>query len=446
MQQNAKTILFKLIDKIILVALLVVTTLFIMNVYGKKVSIDPHPDFDKIYKEVEDKAVNSKHPWVDLPHDVVVQTVAGFRMPDDVFQANPQIFPTIIIDDRPKDEWGSVRFVWTKDSEPQPVEKKLPFPVQQLLMTIGNPSIVAVENIADKPEMIILKPLAAGKTTVEFSKEGKKVGKIDVEGLFEGPPQTTLTPPKNFTVEAGQGEIIVSWLSAQIENGKITFYRIYKKEADEEPKCILVIPGEPPQMEPPPEGFELKTKLPNGSDGPVIKLKEGKYTFVDKNAVGDTPYSYAIEVAGLDSENKETNAATEPETIKVDERFKIVFTLPVSPMPGMEPEAQVEISVFYQAEGQPGAWVSKKFNVRKGMPVGCVADINQPGKKIKGVNFSTGYRVLDIIPDEPRIKSTTDIKDASGEVIGQREVEGKRHRLLLINERGSIKVLWHELN
>lgn len=484
MRRSFKHFVFSTFDKAIALVLALALVVYIIVVFSRGQQGGNLVELQKLLENIENIQRNSVHQPSVLDKDYLTQTIGGFR--PDIEGAVPRQYifggsPTT----KDPEAWKLPASFQIQEEEPAPgpVERDVPPMLAGCEIRVERPNAVKAEWAKDRPHILIISAVGAGSSTVELIHAGKTYGPINVNVAFLGKPVPTVSTPVQFTVTAEQGQTVLSWRASAASFSTVTVYRIYRGEkstaltpylavqvAKKRPAKQIALPPPPPP--PPPSGGvvkggpqepkggpasgasqgtgspaappppaseqyeEVPTVAPDGTPGPMVKFDGATFTLNDRQVLGGATYYYTIQAVAVDKYKKAlTSAKTEVKEVLVEESFKIkFFTL-------SRTSVKLVISVFHVPEQGPGSWVEQSFvMIERGEPVGWkMADVVVPGQNIhlKNVDFSTGYQVLDILNDEPRAK-----EEDSGD---DKQVQETRQKLLLINDKGRIKVLWPEL-
>jgi len=237
-----------------------------------------------------------------------------------------------------------------------------------------------------------------------------------------------------------QGQVELAWAGSRTTKATVLKYRIYKGESAKElePYVRVLIP----EKIDPEKGLPA-VRIAGGKPAGTVKVKGSTFVFDDADVDGGVRYWYAADAAGQDNEKKQPLASARSGLVSVEvtEAFKISFFT-------LAPDfVAIVVLVFHDpdpGDDEPGQNVEYMFRrgVTRGQFVGWkIAQVRVQKKVLKNVDFSTGYQILDIVNGERRIQVLQGPEDADGAVV-KREREEKRQKLLLINARGRIKVLW----
>ena len=153
-------------------------------------------------------------------------------------------------------------------------------------------------------------------------------------------------------------------------------------------------------------------------------------------------YWYDIEARGADLEKPPQpviSSRAGAKTARIEEPFRLTFR-------GRSQDlVSIQVAVLHAVQAEQREWVAQTFLVARGQFVGhTVHRVSLGGGRVaENVAFGTGYQMLDILGSERQYTSAP-VKNMKGEVIGTRQTEVVRQKVLLINRRGHIKVLGPE--
>jgi len=437
MRSSVGSTAFQVFDKVI-AAVLVLVVLYSVTMALMK---QPRDEIDRqgveaLLKKIERVQKQSRHKATELKEDHLSLTVGGFHPNIAGSKPRPYIFGGQIIK---KDYFEPVELVKPLKGDPQPKTRKMLLAHARAKIEIVDPKIVNVAWSKEDPGTLVFLALGAGETKVRLLADRRVLGEIDVTVTPQVEEKPFIGAPANFAVTPGQGQAELSWSPPEeVKNAKLTQYRI-SKGLDQENQSLylsVVIP------DPLPQPAVLPSVLANQKPGPNVNWNGVSFSVADRNIQGGVAYWYAVEAAGADKAGKPVEAEEKagPTTVIVPEGFEIKFR-----KLGPNVVAFV-VSVFHKPDPKKdGQWVTHRFNqgVQRGQPVGWrVAEVVLPeGGKFLDVDFSTGYQLLDILNGERRSRRE-EIKDEQGNVIRVLEQKEKEQKVLIINTRGRIKVLW----
>ncbi len=437
MRSSVGSTAFQVFDKVI-AAILVLVVLYSVTMALMKRPADEidRQGVEALLKKIDRVQKQSRHKATELKEDHLSLTVGGFHPNIAGSKPRPYIFGGQVIK---KDYFEPVALVKPLKGDPQPKTRKMLLAHARAKIAIVDPKIVKVAWSNEDPGTLVFWALGAGETKVRLLlADGRVLGEIGVTVTLQVEEKPFIGAPANFAVTPGQGQAELSWSPPEVKNAKLTQYRISKGLGRENQSLHLSVAIPDPLPQP----AVLHSVLANQKPGPNVNWNGVSFSVADRNIQGGVAYWYAIEAAGVDKAGKPVGAAEKagPTTVIVPEGFEIKFR-----KLGPNVVAFV-VSVFHKPDpAKDGQWVTHRFNrgVQRGQPVGWrVAEVVLPGGgKLLDVDFSTGYQLLDILNGE-RKSDKQEIKDDQGNVIRVLEQKEKEQKVLIINARGRIKVLW----
>lgn len=444
MRSSFGSTIFRFVDKVFVLVLALLALFYVLGVIISKPPSVVDPDLvDSWIKQIQQKQAESRHEETRLTKDYLTSVIGSFH-PDFVgFETRASIFsppggvPQPPIPTLPRE----IRLSKPIGEGPgEPALRRVPDVFADAEIQVTDEAVVRVEWSGDESSALQLTPLGEGTSEVTLSKDGKVLGKTNIVVEIEKTDTPVVLEPADFTAAPEQGRVKIAWRTARVAYVTLTEYRVYKGEGDGDPGLWLLM-SLPAEMS---DGAELPTVIEKtGKPGPVVVWIDGRFSLTDEDIDADVQYRYAVDAVGKDKDDAPiTGSLAGPVNIRVEEPFRIEFrTL-------SQDAVTLVVSVFYVPEDEgEGTWVTRSFiPVERGSPVGWkVSEVRPPGTnlRIADLDFSTGYQVLDILNEQRRIQKEDEIKDRdTGEVIGVRQHEETRQKVLLINERGRIKVLW----
>jgi len=439
---------FQLFDKVI-VAILAILALF----YGAKAFIEKPAQDDTAgtIKTLETRVLQQQegftHDRRELLKDYLTETVGGFR-PDIVgvdLGGKHHLFGG------PRKIWRtSVKLVKLLEAPAKPTDCVIPPEcAAEGVKDQMAPGGVVTYQLDRAKRLVRLSPLREGGTVIQFLRDGKPVGRIDVTVSAEAEKERSISVPAEFAAVAGQGRAELSWGPAKAVEATVTQYRIYKAkdpnqlaEKELQPFLVVSVKGELKADQ------VLDTSRTDGDETPPAVFDGKRFRLADPDVEREVTHWYAVDAAGTAKDGKVALASagkSRPVSVKIVEAFEdIEFQSWASDLALLVVYVQWEVGEDAK-EGEPAQKKERvrldyKFQVERGQPVGWpVPAVILRGKKprrIPNVDFSTGYRLLDILDRQARVKKI----ERRGKVVQIQEEN--RPKVLLISERGRIKVFW----
>lgn len=442
MRTTFGSVAFRLFDKVIVVILVLLALSYVAAVVIRK----PDVVFPKDYVEgrkakVREAQRRSRHKRRQLTTDYLSETVGSFR--PDLVGFEPRQYIMGGKPDTPLILKLAPVTLDIKEDQPLPSVEKTYKGYANAEIRVDDEGAVKVEVLKKDP--LVLRFVAGqqesrqqAETKVRLLKDGNEVAYIPVRVLVARELVARIFAPR-LTVKQRQGQVDLTWPASGTIKATVQEYRIYKGESAKElePYVRVTIPAKID-----PEKALSAVRIAGGEPAGTVKVKGSNFVFEDSDVGGGVRYWYAIDAAGQDNEKKKplASAKSTPVSVEVTEAFRIKFyTL-------SDDFVEIVVTVFHVPAGdEPGKNVSYKFRrgITRGQFVGWkMAQVRVRGQKqvFEDVDFSTGYQILDIVSGERHALALQGPKGADG-AAAKREREEKRQKLLLINERGRIKVL-----
>jgi hypothetical protein len=464
MRSTFGSVVFQVFDKVIVAILVLLALLFVaFAVIREPASVIDRKEVEALKKTVRKKQKRSVHKTKPLTVDYLGATVGAFRPGLAVFEPRSRVGGAIVVDKVHKYQ----RQTFVRIPGEPLAAKSLTVEKDHAgaEIRILNNKLVKAEWVKDKPRVLALTPLETDskkleRTTIELFKEDRKVAVIPVLSRFSPPRKPTISPPR-IAAQHTQGKVRLTVGKAGTVQSVVTEYLIYRGESEAglEPYLRIIIPDGSD-----PEAVPSVVRAADGKPAGKVKVVPIGFVFVDSDVDGGVRYWYAAKAVGKSKKDGKPlrSGKSSPVVVNVPEGFKIRFYT-------LSPDyVAVVVTVRHvPADGGPAVELEHTFRrgVVRGQVVGwMVPEVTVPGQKdkIKNVDFSTGYQILDIVNGERRVrkerpgaaaepaKPAKRAKPAKAaepakpvaEDENVREYEEKRQKLLLINERGRIKVLW----
>jgi hypothetical protein len=440
MRSSLGSTAFQMFDKIV-VAVLVLLTIFylaITFVEEPKVTID-RAEVDRLIGQIKLKQDAFKHKPTPLVVDYLTAAVGDFHpdasavRPRDSFftpkrkddSVDPPLPSSIVLIVRP----GDTRLSFASHSCPKKLlgsEVKIAAGGEQLITAVlenGRLKITAKLGIA-----------ANGKTQVQLVKDGKVGATVEVNIKFVPDVAVEDIPaPKDFIAKSNKSQVPLTWKAAVPNNATIKRYVVLRAEGER--------PAVPYVAVPIPEKLEKNKELSalyvaDNTPAPSVFWDGTWFVLVDQRLQGGMTYTYQVRAEGIGTRTKKTieGKVSKPQIVKIVELFKLrFFSL------GRQ-AVTIEVSkVHTRKDGESVAVFHRFTPVERGQSVGWkLPRVSVPNEvAAKNVDLGTGYQVLDILNNERYIRRED--KDADGNV--KRQWENTQQKVLLIGERGRIKVL-----
>ena len=422
MRRSMRSNVFRMFDKVIVAALLFVAVIyFAIEFTREQVKVIDPATVDRLLAELDKKERSASHKETPLVTDYMTGTMGGMRPDLTAIEPRDGIFgrPAKPVPPFPTD---------IKLTLPPPPAPAKPFETDLSSDDAACDAKVPDDKIAkarvDKDKRLLrVDPVGPGRTRLQMLRGQDVVHDIPVVvELVDVEPK--IGPPRQFAAAPGQGQVELSWETPDLTEATVKEYRVHRQEPGRNEQLLVRIPV-PAPLEP---GAQLPTIGADGKPGAPATHKAGRFSLVDPTAQGGIMYNYTVLAAGVDKKAKVLEGPRAgPVSVQVEEPFKITYIHLSSIM------AAVVVEVFHvPAGGGAARTASSTFHVRPGQPVGW---------KVKDVDYSTGYQVLDILPDERWFKEVPKGKDEAGNPVLVQEEQQPYNALLIINERGRIKVL-----
>ncbi len=497
MRTTSGSIVFRYFDKA-LVAILALLALgyIVMAIVDRPEPVYPRGEVDRLINKIEATQLASRHTPTPLTEDYVGLTIGSLR--PDARGFRPREGVMIKLKDKPVRPLGRKDLALNPEGVPTPKDFSGLDEYANHEVRVLDEKIVKVEWSDAAPSTLTLTPITAGKTTVELVKGGQKRAWFEVVVIQEIRQDPTIYPPRAVSTKysRGQKHVVVGWTASATHDATVAEYVILKGEsaATLKPYVRVLVPKKPAPKEPAPAPKEPvpapkkpapapkervpapkepapapKKPVPAPKEGvpapkegapapkderaatPALKLialrvDSGKpaggaravgseFEFQDSEVEGGVRYWYAVEARGRT--DKEGTAIASKPSVKRAVTVPEVFVIRFRRL--SDDHVNIIVSLEYvPPEGGARKMLEYTFtNVMRGEPVGAIVGevpVRGQAERVRNVDFRTGYHVLDILNDER----------VSAPVPGDptREKEEKRQKLLLINARGRIKMLW----
>ncbi|MFO7898145.1 MAG: hypothetical protein R6V58_03680 [Planctomycetota bacterium] len=468
MAGSTGNIAFKLVDKVVVAVLAVLAVYYVgRSLLGPVEAGDPLGNINQRIDMLKQRQQASKHETEPLEQDYMTAAIGELR-PD--VEIVPAELPKL--EREPVKEGERRVTVNLRLAKDEPKTDVVELEPDEVGGEIKNtrPSVASAER-TETGEGVRVTALREGETEIRVTKDDRTVV-ISVLVSTREVVREIQAPP-TFTVRKQRGQVALLWGRSEALNAEVDEYWLYRQVGEGTARLYLratvrgvnLTPEEPPAA-----GVPLVT---TGADGepmphPVI-FDAGRFIYKEVRLAPEVRYRYTVVAVDLGPEGKPklTSEKAGPVVVQVEETFQIEFAAgnpnrvsvivikrvpdprerpaepagpeapaaapeaPEAPGAPEEPEPRpvrlVEVHGRFEIErGQPVGWVKSKHVER--LPDGKVLRFDEP------VDFSTGYRLLDILSNEKRVRR---LRGREG-----RGYEENRQKVLLINRRGRIKVLW----
>jgi|GEM_PF-5238928 len=443
MRRSFGSTVFRFFDKVLVLVLGILALFYVLSVIISKPPVVEDPVLVESWvKKIQQTQADSRHEETPLTTDYVTSVIGEFHPDFAAVEPRDGIFSWSGGGPRPPRDLLPPVIKLRKPfgkGPGEPFAQRVPASFAGAEIQVADEAVVEVRWSEAEPSALRLTPLGQGTSEVALVKDGK-VLKTNVEVEVAQADTPVVLEPVDFMATPEQGRVRIVWRPALVAYAMLTEYRVYKGEGEGDPGLWLRV-SLPAEMS---DGARLPTVVEKtGKPGPVVAWTDDRFSLTDDDIDADVQYRYAVRAVGKDKDDAPISGSLAgPVNVRVEEPFRIEFrTL-------SQDAVTLVVSVFHAPEGdEEGMWVTHSFlPVERGSPVGWkVAEVRPPGttRRFTNVDFSTGYQVLDILNEQRRIQKEDEIKDRdTGEVVGVRQHEETRQKVLLINERGRIKVLW----
>ena len=440
MQNTFGSTAFRVFDKIIVAILVLVTIIFVAAaVIRKPEKVVDTDEITRLKGVVMATQKRSTHTVSPLTQDYATATVGAFRpdlqgykMQRGIDFGKPHLYP---------------KQVFTRKEAPQrPRDVRVkPEHVGAEIRVVDGTAVKAVWSQGkNKKDIVLLTPITPVDTPEPVSTDVqliKRGGTVAVIPVLVNPKEVRdpeIEPPQ-LTVAHRQRKVKLVLTRSGTRDAIVEQYTIFKGESPNALEPFIRI-SVPPPVGPDADGEVTVVRVADGKPAGAIKAVPPRFEFMDSDVDGGVRYWYAADAAGKDTRKKREplkSKMSKPVVVNVPEAFKIKFYT-LSP-----DHVMVVVSVMHAPpDGAALQHVEYTFRrgVVRGQAVGWkVARVKLPGRRgvVRNVDFSTGYQILDIVNGERRVNK---VRPAGGGAV--REDEERRQKLLLIDERGRIKVLW----
>jgi hypothetical protein len=434
MRQSMASTAFRMFDKIIVAALGLITLFYLVIalVQEPKVTIDPE-QVKIAVDQIQRKEASFKHQGAPLTVDYLTASVGAFR-PDAkavlprayLFTETPGEAPVVTLPDE-------IRFE-VRPEAPAPAPRLLPSPKEwvgsQIRIAESDARLVEAAWVDDRLRIAAKGPAGTARVALVQDGEVKKEIRVRIEAI-KIVVQENIGTPAGFVASVNKGQVPMTWRPAPVLNATVRRYVILRGDEEKKPEPYVTIAL--------PEALEPNAQVPatylNGAEAPSAFWDGQQFIFVDRRLDSGVAYTYQIRAEGVgQSGAKLVGGVGGPAKVVIEELYKLrLFSL--------SPEAvTIEVTVVHTRENGESVDVAGRFtSLVRGQEVGwTLPRVPVPGQAAaENVDFSTGLQILDILNDQRYIRRED--KDAEGNV--KRQWEGTRQKVLLISERGRIKVL-----
>ena len=450
---------FRVFDKVIVAILVLLTLMFVaVAVIRTPAKVVDAKEVQRLINTVRKKQERSVHTIKPLTQDYASSTVGAFRPDLTAFRFRIDIDHRIVTYEKQK---------LKRIAGAAPVTKRFEVKAEHagLEIRVADKTIVKSVWAKDEKGILLLTPLETGtskdeNTEVELIRKDRVVAVIPVLSEFKGRQDPTIFAP-SVAAQHVDRKVRVELGKARTIDAVVAEYTVFKGESPKtlEPFVRVIMPdGSDPDAKP------SVVRAADGQPAGKIEVLPVGLALMDGDVDGGVRYWYAAKASGKSKTDDKLlkSGRSEPASVDVPEAFKIRFYT-LSP-----DHVMVVVSVLHTPpDGGPARELEHSFRrgVVRGQVIGWkVAEVKVAGQRdrINNVDFSTGYQLLDIINGERRIRKEQPVQPRPApeprpadngaaapepaprpapRAVNVREHEEKRQKLLLINERGRIKVL-----
>ncbi len=447
MASSAGGILFKVIDKAIVALLALLAIIFV----GRALLDRPEPevspaDVEARIENLRRKQEESRHEIPPLDKDYLTAAIGDFR-PDVAVSEVELPAPERPVAPPDARHLETVRLSLDELDDPRDIE--LVDEEWEAQVHVQHSDVVDAQIITDE-RLMRLTPRSAGRTQVTLRKDDEIIVLVPV--IVAPPERRRIARPPRFSVTVEDARARLTWEQPATVNAEIDEYRLYRSANDESPALLLRAVVKDVDLDPevvPPDGIVLETRAADDTQMPQpVVFKDRAFTYRDRDLAPNVDYEYvlfAVEL-GPDDEPAVTSEQAGPLSVHLEEPFEIEFITASADRATFDvittvkpPESERDPALENDEFDEPTpVEVRARFHVRRGQPVGWVKSRHierRPDRTVlrfdEPVDFTTGYRLLDILPRQ------TWTRVRSG-----RKYERRDTKALLIDQRGRIKVLW----
>lgn len=430
---------FRWFDKV-LVAVVALLTLLYM---GGSVSRQPPQEVgpEEIQRDIEslkEKQGTAQHVRTVLTADYLTASIGELRPDATSVDARRSFFTTREGPVQPIKNFFRPQYLTRRSDgpEPAPTLREMEAEHRGAEIIVGDTSVVRVTWAEGEPPRLEFTPLAVAdaNTTVKLVRDGAELGVIDVTVKVVGEEPETIGPVPELTVKPGQGRVYISWGTAAGTNASADKYELYKSENREKPTLYLTV-AVPADAQ---DGAELETVRADGEPSPKAAFADKRLSLEDTEVPSGVDVFYWVKAVGTGKRGGQVQGPmTGSVSVQIEEAFEIALGRGSS-----GDRVFLNVTVFHRTAQGERLRVTKLFMVQPGQQVGWKTDHFDRTRnlRLKDVDFSTGYWLFAVLPNE-RVPGVEREIIQGGKVVGVRQSEDRQQKVLLINARGRIKML-----
>ena len=439
MNVDPRNPIFRYIDKIILLAALVVAVLVANKIFSEQSPVvltcqDVKAEVERFDGYVKNKPApppeNILTAYAKLTDRFENNGISGHKLRDFVFYSP---FDIILLPLR-------VQLVKSNSGEQKATvfepKKHLPnADVKTMALTVRDKTIAEL-TVDKENNTVLIKPRKEGTTIVRMKFiEGSSIEFALAVVTYVPPPKYVPEPPQVLTATPRKGYNVLKWQTNE-RSSPLTTYRIFRTRIPKAPEReemvaeVAVMDRELPEKLAPGEGAPAEA-MPQAS----LPAKVQEYEWYDSDIVGGVTSWYTVQGVGMvkderDGKDKETESATTSKAVSAVALNPIVLTLTYASTVGETASIEVERWQGFVPRFKTYSQVRR-------------------GEAIGSGDFATGYVLIDFDEGERDVakrirKFVEDDNGVMRMVETDDTVLEKLWRGLVANDKGEGKELWRE--
>lgn len=430
---------FRWFDKVLTVLVALLTLLYI----GREILRQPPEgagpeDVRRDIEVLKQKQSDAQHRRTVLTADYLSSTIGELRPDATSTNARRNFFTPREGPVQPTKNFFKPQHLTRRSEvpEPEPMLREMGAEHRGAEIVVGDKSVVRVVWADGDPPRLEFTPLAVAdaNTTVKLLKDGVELGIIEVTVTVMGEERETIGPVPDLAAKPGPGRVHVSWGVASGTNASVDMYELYKSENRETPVLYMTV-AVPADAQ---EGAVLEGVRADGAVPLKVTFAERRLSVEDVDVPGGVVLFYWVKAVGTGRKGSRVEAPMSSSVgVEIEEAFEISVGRGSS-----GDRVWLSVTVFHKMPAGEGVRVTKSFMVQPGQQVGWrVAEYvdRTRGLRLKDVDFSTGYWVFAVLPNERVSGPEREILQGA-KVVGVRQSESRQQKVLLINGRGRIKI------
>ncbi len=431
---------FRWFDKVVVAVVALLTLLYIGGTILRRPPQEVGPEeIQRDIEELKQKQSGAKHARTVLTADYLSSTVGELRPDATSIDARRSFFIPREGPVQPVKNLFRPLYLTRRSNgpEPEPTLREMDAEHRDAEILVGDKSVVRVAWADGEPPRLTFTPLAVAdaNTTVKLVKDGVELGAIDVAVRVVGEEPETIGPVPDLAVRPGQGRAHVSWGVAAGANASVDKYELYKSENRERPTLYLTVTVPAGAQ----DGAEFDGVRADGEAPLKVAFADRRFAVEDPDVPGGVHVFYWVKAVGAGRKGARVEGPMSGSvSVEIEEAFEISLGRGSS-----GDRVFLNVSVLHKMPSGEGVKVTKSFVVQPGQQVGWkTAEYFDRTRnlRLRDVDFSTGYWVFAVLPNE-RVPGVEREIIQGGKVVGVRQSENRQQEVLLINARGRIKML-----